>query len=241
MIFAIDHIVFATTRSQSYELRDRLVIAGFHSEAFSLSFPEIGATSESVSFAGGGFVEFVARNDEALAPAIWFAEIPRVIGLGFGSDDFDVDTSWSAHSGAWAMDEDHVLPDGTRLNIHAAGPHPHFSDFFVFVMDRRDGRLQFPERTGGPRLRQLSFTGAAAELWRGRLVDWLRLTERSGSLYVGDVELVFEHRSRQEIRVMPIFDGASQSGLIPLSEGSIELQAAGGSATYSERKMDKGR
>jgi hypothetical protein len=222
VIFSVDHIVFAATPDQSRELREALVDAGFHVESFSLEFPEIGARSESVSFAGGGFAEFVAGTDQALIPRVWFEEIPRIIGLGFSSDEFDTDTSWF-ESGAWVMNEDHTLPDGTRLNIHAAGPHPHFSDFFVFVMDRAQGHLQFPEREQGPRLCRLSFAGGGAELWRDRLVEWLRLTQDSSSLRVGDVELEFATRSEPGVRVSALFEDTRSSKRIPLNGGSIEL------------------
>jgi len=226
VIFAIDHIVFAATPEQSREMREALVGLGFSSEAFSLAFPEIGATSESVSFVGGGFVEFVARIDEARAPGIWFNEIPRIIGVGFSSDDFDADTHWAIESHGWVMNEDHALPDGSCLNIHAAGPHSHFSDFYVFVMDRPEGLLQFPERKqGGPRLRRLTFAGEAADSWRERLREWLGLAENANVLYVGDVELTFRRRSRPGICVTPLFEDARQRRHIPLSEGAIELLA----------------
>ncbi len=49
--------------------------------------------------------------------------------------------------GAWTMPEQQGFPD-------AAGPHEHQSDFYVFVMNRKDGVLQFPELTGPePRVR----------------------------------------------------------------------------------------
>ena len=226
MIFAIDHIVFGVSPEQSRRLRAKLVRAGFTPEPFALEFPEIGAASESVSFAGGGFIEFVAAFDESLAPPIWFADIPRVIGLGFSSDDFDADTNWSAETGAWVMNEDHRLPDGSRLSIHAAGPHAHFSEFYAFVMDRPDGHLQFPERKAGPRLRSLSFAGETADLWRERFSEWFRLPSAAGSLAVGDVELRFEHRREPGIRVTPRFNGASRSESVELTTGSIELVAS---------------
>ena len=45
--------------------------------------------------------------------------------------------------GAWAMPEQQGFPN-------AAGPHEHQSDFHVFVMNRKEGVLQFPELTDGP-------------------------------------------------------------------------------------------
>ena len=226
MIFAIDHIVVAAPAEQSRDLRKTLVAAGFASEDFRLEFPEVGVASESVSFNGGGFVECLAAFEEPLAPRVWFTDNPRIIGLGFASDDFDADTNWSAETGAWVMREDHTLPDGSRLNIHAAGPHPHFSDFYVFVMDRPDGRLQFPEREVEPWLSRLSFTGEAADVWRGRLKDWLGPAERPGRVLVGDVELTFRRSARPGISVTPTFERAKLSDRLELSRGSIELVAS---------------
>src|SRR6266511_297189 len=123
VIFSIDHIVFAATRTQRAGLLARPGQFGFRPEAFTLEFPEIGATSESASFSGGAFVEFVVCDDERLAPALWFERTPRVIGLGFSSDAYAADTDWWDWSEAWRMNEDHVLPGGDVLNIHATGPH----------------------------------------------------------------------------------------------------------------------
>ena len=226
MIFSIDHIVFAASPRQSLEITDRLDCAGFRPEAFSLDFPEIGAASESLSFKGGGFVEFVVELDSTRSPQVWFNEVPRVVGLGFSSDDFEADTWWSSEPEGWVMDEDHALPGGSRLNIHAAGPHEHLSDFFVFVMDRPDGRLQFPERSSGPRLRQLTFQGAQADQWKSRLEEWLRLPVRSDILTVGDVELRFLPGAHPAVRVSPTFEVTSGGGDAPLATGRVELVVA---------------
>ena len=223
MIFAIDHIVFASSTSQSRDLGEGLAATGFQREAFALEFPEIGAASESLSFAGGGFVEFVVELDPALSPRVWFERVPRVIGLGFGSDDFERDTHWSGDPDAWLMNEDHVLPDGSRINIHAAGPHHHLSDFYVFVMDREKRRLQFPERVNGPRLRSLTFVGRAAASWRERLAAWLAIPARANVLRVGDVELRFQAGDHPNVAVSPAFEVATGAGEIPLAAGSIEL------------------
>jgi hypothetical protein len=232
VIFSIDHIVFAADAAESTDLRDSLAETGFQREEFTLEFPEIGATSESLSFASGGFVEFVVGSDRQLAPEVWFADTPRVIGLGFSSNDFAADTWWSSEPRAWVMNEDHLLPDGSRLTIHAAGPHEHSSEFYVFVMDRPDGRLQFSERTDGPRLNRLKFTGADADAWEKRLREWLRLPARKGALLAGQVELTFDAGDRPGVRISPVFD-AGQNGSLPLSASAIELVARGGSGSAS--------
>src|SRR5262245_36478279 len=109
MIFALDHIVHAVSPSDQDQLLATLPTVGFRPEPFRLEFPEIGAASESLSFSSGAFVEFVVELDPALSPRVWFDELPRVIGLGFASDDFDADTRWREEPGAWLMDEQHLL------------------------------------------------------------------------------------------------------------------------------------
>jgi hypothetical protein len=223
MIVSIDHLVFAASSEQDRELRDRLADAGFYPEAFRLEFPESGVASESLSFSGGGFVEFVVELDTSLSPRVWFHETPRLIGLGFSSDDFDADTGWSSEPDGWVMSEDHILPDGSRINIHAAGPHHHLSDFYVFVMDRPQGQLEFPRRLSGPKLRRISFGGSEADQWRHRLGGWLGLSEDSEGLRVGDVELRFHQSSDPTLRVSPTFDVSTGASEIPLARGEIEL------------------
>ena len=223
MIFSIDHIVFAASSEQDRELRDRLAASGFQPESFRLEFPESGVASESLSFAGGGFVEFLVELDTTRSPCAWFHETPRLIGLGFSSDDFDADTGWSSGPEGWVMSEDHALPDGSRINIHAAGPHHHLSDFYVFVMDRPRGQLEFPHRLSGPKLRRISFAGNKADLWRHRLGGWLGLSEDSESLQVGDVALRFRQSSDPTLRVSPTFEVSTGASGIPLAQGEIEL------------------
>ena len=225
MIFSIDHLVFSATPSKSREIRDQLASAGFFLESFGLDFPESGAASESLSFAGGGFVEFVVELDATRSPRVWFDQTPRLMGLGFSSNDFEADTEWPSEPDRWVMDEDHVLSNGSHLNIHAAGPHHHLSDFYVFVMDRPDGRLEFPDRVDGPRLRRISFEGAEAELWRQRLVQWLGLPADSNALRVGDAELVFRASPDLALHVSPTFEVSSAASGIQLARGQIELAA----------------
>jgi hypothetical protein len=223
MIFSIDHIVFAATPGQRDDLMTSLRQGGLASVDMSLDFPEDGAASEMLGFRGGGGLEFVVETDPALSPAVWFAEVPRVIGVGFASDDFDHDTGWDGDPGAWVMDEHVPLPGGQVLNIHAAGPHQHHSDFYVFVMDRRNGKLEFPELTDGPRLARITLAGADAPRWRERLARWLRLPASGGGLAVGDVELAFTQGPSPAVRATLSFTGANDSTVLPLSSGVIEL------------------
>jgi hypothetical protein len=229
MIVSIDHIVFAATEVE----RDRVVAElephGFRPEQFTLVFPESGARSDSWSFAGGGFVEFVTEDSPGAAGSPWFNQTPRVIGLGFASDSFAHDTRWPGVEHAWSMDEHHVLPTGADLRIRAAGPHKHLSDFYVFVMDRPDGRLQFPSRTSGPRLRRITLAGAEAGIWRTNLGGWLGIESKGGELRVGDVALAFDTTSSPVVRAtLHYLSEGIAPARIGLVSGAIEIAPAGG-------------
>ena len=65
------------------------------------------------SFASGAFVEFVSEDEPGSTGSPWFTDTPRVIGLGFASDDFPADTTWPDPAGSWWMDESHTLTDGS--------------------------------------------------------------------------------------------------------------------------------
>jgi Glyoxalase-like domain len=227
MIFALDHIVFAVSQADQQQLLARLPQAGFRPEPFRLEFPEIGAASESLSFPSGAFVEFVVELDATLSPRVWFHDVPRAIGLGFASNDFEADTWWRDEPGAWVMDEEHLLPDGRLLRIHAAGPHQHQSDFYVFVMDRADGKLEFPEHRSGPlQLRSITLTGADAPAWHERLGRWLNVpSPREDTLQVGEMQLRFQAAQRPSVRATPTFKVSS--GSFPeLPAGLLEVVPA---------------
>lgn len=130
---------------------------------------------------------------------------PALTGVGFASDRFNLDTDWKGDPGAWVIDEDQLLPGGQTLNIHAAGPHHHLSDFYVFVMDRPDGQLQFPEVTEAPRLTRLTLAGARAHWWRDRLRKWLDFPGTGSALAVGGVDMVIEPGPHPNVRVRPTF------------------------------------
>jgi hypothetical protein len=225
VIFSIDHIVFAATRAQRTDLMAELSQLGFRTEAFTLEFPEIGATSESLSFSGGAFVEFVVCDDERLAPTLWFELTPRVIGLGFSSDDFAGDTDWWDWREAWRMNEDHVLPSEGVLNIHAAGPHEHRSPFYVFVMDRSEGRLEFPLNVSGPELERITIAGRRAEDCHRQLAEWLRVPSVNGKLMVGATELTFADADHPNVAVSLVFsDAEADAREISLAAGTLSVR-----------------
>jgi hypothetical protein len=216
LIFSIDHIVFAATRRQRDELITTLHDCGFPPVDFPLSFPEIGSASDSVGFRGGSSLEFVYETGKPGGPALWFAEVPRVIGLGFSSDSFDVDTAWDGDPGAWTMPEQQGFPN-------SAGPHEHHSDFYVFVMNRKDRVLQFPELTYGPRLAVITLAGGAADQWHDRLARWLRLPASGSGLAVGNTQIAFEDGPSPSVRAALTFEVAGNPAKIPLAAGELRL------------------
>jgi hypothetical protein len=225
MIFALDHIVFAVGDGDRARIVTALEQAGLGAESFRLEFPDSGVASDSWSFASGGFVELVGALPGRIGPAVWFASTPRVIGLGFASDAFADDTAW-AQPDAWTMDEEHRLADGSRLRIHAAGPHRHASDFYVFVMDRPDGRLEFAPHSGAPRLAEVRLDGIEAHAWRDRLSDWLGLPAHDGVIAVGDTVLTFVRDAEPGVRASLRFAAAEAPPTLALSAGRIEFGAA---------------
>ncbi len=224
MIRDIDHIVFSVPAAERQPLAACLLGAGFVDIPLQLEFPEIGAASESYAMANGGFVELVYETSEGLAPATWFHEAPRVIGLGFMADDFDADVAgWDLNGGGWTMDEDAATGDGSTINIHAAGPHPHFEDFYVFAMDRLE--LPYAALGAGPRLEALTFVGRRASGWLRDLSTWLRATPLDGELRIGEVALRFRDDDHPSVRVTPTFAVEQRCDPIALGVGSIEFTA----------------
>ncbi len=219
MIFSVDHVVFAATRSQASDLITTLHGHGFTPLDFHLDFPDDHLASDSVGLQGGILLEFVYQTAERAGPAAWFDQVPRMIGIGFSSDDFAVDTAWEGEPGAWTMPEQGGMPN-------AAGPHEHQSDFYVFVMNRKDGVLQFPELTDGPRLEQITLAGAEPASWRERLQRWLGVKADGDSLVVGGMRITFANGPAPGIRASLTVQVSHRPGIVPLAIGEIRLIAA---------------
>ncbi len=227
MFFAVDHLVFAATVAEKERFAKRLERSGFVRVPGRLRFDEIGAHSESLTFEGGGFVEFVYEVQAGRAPRAWFAaEVPRLIGIGLASDDFENDVSaWTSLPGSWVMNEAQVLEHGSSLQIHAAGPHQHLSRFYVFAMDRASGSLEYPELGAEARLTRLTFAGSQAERWRERLTSWFGFQHAPAGLQIGGVALDFETGHKAQVRVTPTFGVRDEPGEVSLAAGFIELVA----------------
>ena len=219
MIFSVDHFVFAATRRQASDMITTLHGYGFSVVDFHLDFPDDHLASDSVGLGGGISLEFVYETAEHEGPSAWFDQVPRVIGIGFSSDDFAVDTAWDGDAGAWTMPAQQGMPN-------AAGPHQHQSDFYVFVMNRKDRTLQFPELTDGPRLEQVTLAGADSAIWRERVQRWLGLKADGGSLVVGDTEITFADGHAAGVRASLTLQASQGPAVIPLATGEIRLVAA---------------
>lgn len=215
MFFDIDHLVFCGTRADRTRLAERLGPAGFVAVPGKLRFDKLGVHSESLAYRGGGYVEIVYQVEPDRAPAVWFApEMPRLMGIGFSTDSFDEDTAgW-----LWTMDEEQILDDGSRLRIHAAGPHEHLSEFYVFAMDRPDRTLDHPQLCGTAELVALTFSGAEHVRWRECLEDSLGLDG-----HVGAIELRFEPGPHPRVAATPTFRVRAADGVVPLATGAIRL------------------
>ena len=216
VIFSVDHVVFAATRQQASDLITTLHSYGFAPLDFHLDFPDDHLASDSVGLQGGISLEFVYETAGHMGPAAWFGQVPRVIGIGFSSDDFAVDTAWDGDPGAWTMPEQQGFPS-------AAGPHEHQSDFYVFVMNRKDGVLQFPELTEGPRLAQIALAGDESASWHERLQRWLGLRTDGGSLAVGDTRITFADGQAASVRASLTLQASQSAAVIPLAVGEIRL------------------
>jgi hypothetical protein len=226
VIRGVDHVVLAVAAGERRRFAERLLAAGFVDIPLHLDFPEIEAASDSYAMGGGGFVELVYETRPGAAPATWYDKVPRVIGLGFTSDDFDADVAaWGEPDGMWTMDEDQVLADGSVLNIHAAGPHPHFEDVYVFVMDRRE--LPYSQLGAAPRLTSLTFTGGRAESWRDNLSLWLGAPRIGDDLQVGDATVRFRAGGHPNARVSLTFAVPGAGQVVPLAAGELELIGVG--------------
>jgi len=211
--------VFAATKQQAGDMITTLHGYGFPPVDFHLDFPDDNLASDSVGLQGGASLEFVYEAGGQRGPAAWFDQPPRVIGVGFSSDDFAVDTAWDGDVGAWTMPEQQGFPS-------AAGPHEHQSDFYVFVMNRKDGVLQFPELTDGPRLVQINLAGAGSASWHDRLQQWLGL-EGSGdndSLAAGSTQINFADGPEPSVRASLTLEMSHDlAAVIPLATGEIRL------------------
>jgi hypothetical protein len=138
--------------------------------------------------------------------------------MGVSSDDFERDTAgWH-----WTMDEQQVLEDGSLLRIHAAGPHKHRSELYLFAMDRPDRELDHPGLGGIPELKTLTFSGRGSGAWRTRLQRWLGRADA-----IGPVQLRFVEGD-ELLSVTPTFEVVSMPGTVSLALGAIELQEPSG-------------
>jgi hypothetical protein len=225
MIFAVDHIVFASTGAERSALGEGLERAGARREDFTLEFPDDGVASDSWSLADGNYLEFVVEEVGRRGPELWFDAPTRVIGIGFASDDFAADTAWAEEEDRWEMDEELVLSGGRRYRIHAAGPHEHASQFYVFVMDRPDGRLDFAADPAAPRLVGIDLSGAGAVGFGTSVAGWLGRPLADGAFRVGGCELRLGAGEAPGVHASLRLEGGAEPAELELADGSIGVRA----------------
>jgi hypothetical protein len=222
MITEIDHIIIAVDRPQQGELSERLKRAGLvHGDA---GRHPTGTANENVAFSSGGFLELLYEAEPGAANPVWFAETPRVQGVGFSTTDYAADVAgFTQDDGSWNRVFTKEQDDGSRTAILAAGPLP-MNEFYPFVMDRPSP--PFADLGATARLTSLTFAGARHAHWRERFQEWFSLSERNGGLLAGDVELRFVDGPHPDMRTSLELAVSDAAGSIPISGGAIELVAA---------------
>ncbi|HEY7145498.1 MAG TPA: VOC family protein [Streptosporangiaceae bacterium] len=219
MLTQIDHIIVAVSGAEHRALSARLAQAGFlHGDA---GRHPGGTANENVAFAGGGFLELLYEQEPGSGPPVWFADTPRVQGIGFSTSDYDADiAAWGTPEGSWNRIFPKVLDTGEPSQCRAAGPLP-MHEFYVFYMDRP--APSFADLAATPRLTGVTFRGAGHQLWRDRFASWFRLPAADGGLRGGDVTFRFEPGDHSAVRLSLAFAVRRGEGSIPISGGTIEL------------------
>lgn len=221
----IDHIIVAVDAAYKPALSAQLKAAGFaHGDAGKHG----GATAnENVAFAGGGFLELLYEQSPGSGPGVWFAETPRVQGIGVSTDDYTADiAAWGTPPGSWDQMFGKVLDTGQSSECRAAGPIAR-DEFYVFYMDRPE--TDFTGLGATARLTDIIVRGEQYQLWHDRFRDWFGLEAVDGGLACGDVTFRFEPGPHPAIRLSLKFavDPAA-AAVIPIAGGTIELAAAPG-------------
>lgn len=219
----IDHIIVAVTAAQRLELSAQLQAAGFvHGDA---GRHPGGTANENVAFASGGFLELLYEQEPGSGPRAWFADTPRVQGIGFSTTDYHRDISaWGSPPGSWDEHFPKVLASGETSQCRAAGPLPR-AEFYVFYMDRP--APSFGSLGATARLTGITLRGADHLLWRSRLRTWFGLAEEGGQrgqLHCAGVRFSFEPGEHEAIRLSLAFAvPPGHAATIPVSGGVIEL------------------
>jgi hypothetical protein len=219
VITEIDHIIVAIDRDEQSRVTTTLFENGFaHGDA---GRHPSGTANENIAFAPGAFLELLYEQETGSGPAVWFAETPRIQGIGFATTEYEEGVSRFRNvPGSWDRDFPKVLTSGESVSVRAAGPLP-LEEFYPFLMDRP--APTFGDRGATAKLREVTFAGQEHAAWRERMLAWFALPERDGALAVGDVLLTFEEGPHPAIRLSLAFDVDGPGGTIPLAGGAIVL------------------
>jgi hypothetical protein len=219
----IDHIIVAVDAAYRPVLSAQLKAAGFvHGDAGQHGSA---TANENVAFAGGGFLELLYEQSPGSGPGVWFAETPRVQGIGVSTDDYKTDiAAWGTPPGSWDQMFGKVLETGESSECRAAGPIAR-DEFYVFYMDRPE--TDFTGLGATARLTDIIVRGEQHELWHDRFRDWFGLPPVDGGLLCGDVTFRFEPGPHPAVRLSLKFAvGPADAAVIPIAGGTIELAAA---------------
>jgi hypothetical protein len=215
----IDHIILAVDAAQRLALSQQLQAAGFvHGDA---GRHPGGTANENIAFAGGGFIELLYEQSPGTGPPVWFAQTPRVQGIGFSTGAYDRQIrAWGKPPGSWDEMFPKTLDNGADVQCRAAGPLPR-EEFYVFYMDR--AAPPFTGLGATARLTEVTLRSADCLLWRDRFRTWFGLADRNGTLSCAGVKFGFQPGEHSSPRTSLAFAVPGGQATIPIVGGTIEL------------------
>ena len=235
MLTQIDHIIIAVSSAEQQAISARLKEAGFvHGDA---GRHPSGTANENVAFASGAFLELLYEQQPGSGPTVWFADTPRVQGIGFSTTDYATDiAAWGSPPGSWDRIFPKTMANGEPSQCRAAGPLP-MQELYVFYMDRP--APEFGGLGATARLTGVTFRGADHQLWRERFQNWFRLPAADGVLRCGEVGFGFEPGEHSAVRLSLTFAVQQGEGSIPISGGTIELVRAGSAPSGASQTQEQ--
>lgn len=224
----IDHLILAVGPSSREEITTRLTASGFVHQPGRV-FEGGNYANEAAVFAGGAFIEMLRPLQDPGIPEVWFSDTPRIQGVGYTTRDpqeyDELAAPWASIKDSWNREFGGERPDGRVLKVRGAGPVPHLSEFYPFIMDRP--KPDYGHLAATPELRKITFAGARHEEWRRDMAEWFRLAEHPDGLASDDgVVVAFAPGPHPNVRLSFAFDVQENPGVIEISGGVIELNQA---------------